>query len=131
MRLAFHDLRRGLLHGSDDVGISGATAYVAAHIFADVLVAAGMALLHASNGRHDLPGRAIAALEGVVVDEGLLHRMQAVIPRETLDRGDVLAFGCERKRQARHHAPAADQHRAGAALAVIATFLAASKAEML
>ena len=32
-----------------------------------------------ADGRHDLPGRAVAALEGVVIDEGLLHRMQLAV----------------------------------------------------
>ncbi len=36
----------------------------------------GMALVDAGDGRHDLARRAVAALEGVMVDEGLLHRMQ-------------------------------------------------------
>ena len=79
----------GLLDGGDDVRIGGAAAEIAAHVFADVGVAVGVAFLHAADRRHDLPGRAVAALEGVVVDEGLLHRMQrAVAAGETLDGRD-------------------------------------------
>ena len=37
---------------------------------------------------HDLPGRAVAALHPVVLDERGLHRMQLVTVREPLDRGD-------------------------------------------
>jgi len=35
-----------------------------------------VAFLHAADGRHDLARRAIAALEGIVIHEGLLHWMQ-------------------------------------------------------
>ena len=38
-----------------------------------------MALLHAGDRRHDLSGRAVAALQRVVVDEGLLHRVQDTV----------------------------------------------------
>ncbi len=57
--------------------------------------------LHAGDRRHDLPGRAVAALEGVVIDEGLLHRMQlAVAAGEAFDGGDLPAFDAHRQRQA-------------------------------
>src|SRR5436305_13237530 len=120
MDLSFRDLRRGLLHRGDDVGIGGAAADIAAHIFADVGVAAGMSLLHAGYRRHDLSRRAVTALERIVVDESLLHRMQAIAGGETFDGGDLLALRRKRERQAGHHATLAHQYRTGAASAVIA-----------
>ena len=41
--------------------------------------------------RTDLAGRAIAALERVVIDERLLQRMQRAVLRQPLDRGDLRA----------------------------------------
>ena len=40
-----------------------------------------MAFGDAGDRRHDLAGRAVAALERVVIDEGLLHRMQRAVGR--------------------------------------------------
>ena len=40
---------------------------------------------------HDHAGGAVAALQGIVVDEGLLQRMQLAVRGQALDRGDVLA----------------------------------------
>ena len=75
----------------DDVGVGAAAADVAAHALADLggghlrlrgQVGADMArdarldLVEHRHGRADLPGRAVAALVAVVLDEGGLHRMQ-------------------------------------------------------
>ena len=44
------------------------------------------------DGGDDLAGRAVAALQCVLVDEGLLHRMQpAVLPAQMLDRYHMAA----------------------------------------
>src|SRR5579871_3510761 len=94
------DGRSGLLYGSDDVGVGGAAADIAAHIFADVFIVAGMAFLDAGDARDDLPGCAIAALESVLIDKGLLHRMQLAVLGEALDGGDLLALRDERQCQA-------------------------------
>src|SRR5258708_40063245 len=78
-------LGRGILDGGDNADVSAAATKIAAHIFADLVRRAGMALMDAGHRRHDLTGRAIAALQRVVVDEGLLHRVRrAVRGREPL-----------------------------------------------
>ena len=92
--------RRGLFDGGDDVRIGGAAADVAAHVFADVVVAGGVAFLDAGDRRDDLSRRAVSALEGVLIDEGLLHRMQFVALRQSLDGGDRLILGSQRQGQA-------------------------------
>src|SRR5262245_62030474 len=61
-----------------DVRIGAAAADVAAHELADLGVAADAALRDEADGRHDLARGAVAALEGVVVDEGLLHGMSSL-----------------------------------------------------
>ena len=91
-----------LLHRGDNVGIGGAAAEISAHVLADVGVAVGMAFVDAGDRRHDLPGRAVAALEGVVIDEGLLHRMQLAVLRETFDRRDHFAIPATATASVRH-----------------------------
>src|SRR6185312_2410472 len=61
--------------GGDDVRVRRAAADVAAHELADVGVGPGAALVEQRDRGHDLPGSAVAALETVVPDERLLHRV--------------------------------------------------------
>src|SRR5262249_21964924 len=85
-----------------------------------------------SRARHDLAGRAVAALEGVVVDEGLLHRVQRPVGRgESLDGGHGGALRRHRQGEAGQYPAAVHQHRAGPALPVIAALLGPGEAEML
>jgi hypothetical protein len=78
-----------LSNSADDVGVSSAAAQVSAHKLANFSIIARMTLPDTPDRRHDLSGRAVAALQRVMIDEGLLHRVQcAVGRRETLDRGD-------------------------------------------
>ena len=44
-------------------------------------------------GRNDQPRRAEPALHGTSLGERLLHRVQLPVPREPLDRDDVVAVG--------------------------------------
>ncbi len=48
-----------------------------------------MPFLNQADRAHDLPGRAEAALEAVVRNEGRLHRMQLIAARDALDRENV------------------------------------------
>ena len=91
----------------------------------------GLAFGDQARRRADLARRAIAALEGVMIDEGLLQRMQRAVLRKPLDRGDACAILHDRQRQAGNNAPAVDQHGAGAALALVATLFRAGQIEML
>src|SRR5690242_19375692 len=65
----------------DDVGIGAAPAEVAAHRLADLVVGLRAALAEHRDRAHDLPRRAVAALEAVVRDERLLHRVQRLARR--------------------------------------------------
>src|SRR5215467_7394375 len=67
---------RSVAHGGDNMRIGAAPTEIAGHVFANFIVGAGMPLADAGDSRHDLSRRAIAALEGVVLQEGCLHRMQ-------------------------------------------------------
>ena len=133
-----------LAHRRDDVRIGAAAAQVAAHALADFVVAepggagahvgrrradlAGAVLVEQGDRRADLPRRAVAALEGVVLDERGLHRVQRLGRAEALDGGDVDAFLHHRERQAGVDAAAVDEHGAGAALAAVAALLGAGQA---
>src|SRR5207248_3003630 len=102
-----------------------------AHVFADVGVVAGMVFVDAGDRRHDLARRAVAALEGIMLDKGLLHRVKvAVVIGEPFDRGYRAILHARRERQAGQHAPPIKQYGAGAALTVVATLLRASKTKM-
>jgi hypothetical protein len=52
-----------------------ATADIAAHVFANLLRRGGVTLIYACYRSHDMARRAIAALERIMINEGLLHWM--------------------------------------------------------
>src|ERR1700694_451334 len=77
----------------DDVMIAGAAAKMAFELFAHGALVEVMALApHHVDGRHDHAGCAKAALQAVVLAEGLLHRMQPAVGGETLDGRDLCAI---------------------------------------
>ena len=59
-----------------------------------------MALRHAGDGRQDLARRAIAALEGIVIHEGLLHWMErSVRTRQPFNGADLMPLGRDGERK--------------------------------
>jgi len=64
-----------------------------------------------------------------VIDEGLLHGMERAVGGKPLDRGDLGTVLHDDERQARYDTASVDEHRAGAALAVIAALLGAGQIE--
>src|SRR5262249_29386155 len=80
---------------------------------------------------HDLAGSAEAALKRVFGDECRLHRVEGVAFGEALDRRDLRALDGDGEEQTRGDAPTVDEHRAGAALSLVATFLRAGQAHAL
>ena len=75
--------------------------------------------------------RAIAALHAVGLAERVLQRRQLARPRrQALDGGDGVAVGLHREHQAGAHRRAVDQHRAGAADAVLAAGMRAGEQEL-
>src|SRR5262245_53650019 len=118
----------GGVHRLDDVGIAGAAAEIGGEHVEQVLVAdVGLALEHAGR-QHQKAGRAEAALQAVIVDEGLLQRMQHVALCQALDGADRPALGLHRKHQTRAHGLAIEQDGAGAADAVLAADVGAGLA---
>src|ERR1700716_2240774 len=84
---------------------------------------------HADRGA-DLARCAIAALKAVMLDKSCLQRMQIVALGKTLDGRDGLSVMHHRQRQTGVDAASFNQHRAGAALAVIASLLRTRQREM-
>lgn len=66
-----------------------------------------------------------------MVDERLLQRVQHAIVREPLDRGHLAPLVLDGQSQARQDPLPVDEHRAGAARALVAPLLRAVKAKML
>src|SRR6266511_2705889 len=125
-RLAQHDL----VEGRHDVGIGAATADVAAHQLANLVGGPRLALGDQAGGGADLARGAVAALKGVVIDEGLLQRMKRVPLCQAFDRRYARTILHDRKRKARITAPTIDQNGAATALAVITALLGAGKVEI-
>ena len=73
------------------------------------------------HGRHDHAGRAKAALQGMVLAERRLHRVELVAFGEPLDRDDVGPRGLRRQHRARFDRAAVEVNDAGTALTRIAS----------
>ena len=81
--------------------------------------------------RDDEARRAEAALHGARLDERLLHAVQPVAVGEALDRRHLVPVGLRGEHEARADERAVEQHRARAALALLARVLRAGEAELL
>jgi hypothetical protein len=74
--------------------------------------------------------RAEAALQRVVLAEGLLQRREIIVVGQSLDGDDLAAFGLDREDQAGAYRLAVHQHGAGAADAVLAANVSAGEAKL-
>src|SRR5258708_14221795 len=130
----------------DDVRIGAASADVAAHALAEFgsrylrlrgQVGGRMArnacfdLIEHRYGRANLPGCAIAALVAVMLYERGLHRMKVIGRADPLDGGDAVALVHDSECQTRGDPPSVDDHRARAALALIAALFGAREGHTL
>src|SRR3954451_5959717 len=89
----------------------------------------GVALEECGAGHHHAV-RAIAALRGLLGDEGGLHTVWLLDRAEAFDGGDLAAREARGRNRAGAHRLAIDQHRAGAALAEAAAVFGALQAEI-
>ena len=82
-------------------------------------------------GGHDHARRAKAALQAMMLAEGLLHRMQRrAIGGQPLDGLDLMTVGHHRKRRAGLHRLAVQVHDAGAALRGVAADMGACQPQV-
>ena len=111
-------------HRFGDSLIGAAAAEISAHALANALrIVAGLTLLDQTDRAHDLAGRAKPALQAVMGDKGLLHRMKPAALRHAFDRQDIGAVVTDRERKAGIDPPSVDDDRAGATLAAVAALL--------
>src|SRR5205085_10940375 len=104
-----------LLDGGADAEVRTAPAQVTAHSLVNVGVARVRVVVEKRHGLHDLASLAVATLGHVIVDPGLLDRVQLVALRQTLDGRDALALDGGHGRDAHAVGHTIDVARAGAA----------------
>ena len=110
----------GVEDGLDDVVVAGAAAQVAFEPVAHLFFGRARVVREQSRGGHDHAWRAVAALEAVIVPEGLLQRMQLVLGGEPLDRSQRRAVGLHCEHRARLHGQAVHVDRASSAVGRVA-----------
>ena len=103
---------RGRLHCVDDVVVARAAAEVALEPEADLLLRRVRALLQQRHRRHHETRRAEAALERMVLVEGLLDGMQPGVSGQALDRRHRASVGLDGQHRARLHRLPVEQHGA-------------------
>ena len=118
------------LHGRDNSWIGPAAANVALQGASDLGFAWVRSLLQQAYAGQDHSGRAVAALHGVGLDEGLLQRMEAAVLRQTFDGGDLFSFDFRDGCNAGAHGRAIDEHGAGSAMAFATAILAAGEFQL-
>src|SRR5882724_3175463 len=114
-----------------DLLIPRAAAQVSRDRLLDPLAARIRIFLEQGLRRHEDPGRAIAALRAAQIGERGLQRVELRAGGEPLHGLDRTAFAIEREREAGKHRHAVDHHRAGAALAELATVLGSGEIHVL
>src|SRR5947208_2116084 len=107
--------RRGGLDRLDDVVVARTAAEVALEPVADLRLARVRVLGQQADGGQHHPWRAVAALEPVLLVEGLLHRMQLAVRGESFDRRQLLPVRLDCEQRAGLHGLAVQEDRAGAA----------------
>src|SRR2546421_2485508 len=122
--MASHSPASGPLHGANDALLAAAAAQVGVQVLADLRLAGVGLGGEQRGGFHDHAVGAIAALQGLLGDEGGLQGMRARRGAEAFE-GDDLGIAGERldRRLAGAHGAAVDVHRAGAAQAAAAAEL--------
>src|SRR6266849_424352 len=113
-----------------DVAVAGTAADIAGEAVADFALGRVRVLLEQVADSHDHPRRAEAALQGVVLMEGRLNRMQCAAGRETFDRRDPGSVGHHSENRAGFDGLSIDIDGAGAALRRVATDVGSCKAEI-
>src|SRR4030095_2421465 len=109
----------------------GAAARVALEAEAALLLAHAGAALDQAEAGHDHPGRAEAALEAVVLAEGLLEGVEVPIPGQALDGGDLGPVGLDGQHRAGLDRLAVHHDRAGATRGRVAADIGPGEAQVL
>ena len=116
-------------HRLDDLHVAGAAADVGAERLADVVIARMRIAAQQADRRHDESRRAIAALRAELFVEAALHCGKPSVVAERFHGVDAPARDARGERQAGEPRLVVDQHRAGAALAAVASRFCAGQAD--
>lgn len=117
--------------GADDAVVAAAATQIAGERAANLGFGRLRIALEQVGRRNDHAAGAIAALRGLLDDEGLLQWMQLVEGAEPLQqRGDLIRTEVRDRHHAGAHGRAVDEHRAGAALRTAATEFRAIELEI-
>ena len=119
LEAALHRARTGR-HRLDDVVVARAPAEVALEPEADLLLGGVRVVAEDVDRLHDHPRCAEAALEGVVLVERLLHRVQRAVLGDALDGRDLVPVGLDGQDVARLHAAPVEVDGARTAVARVA-----------
>src|SRR5204862_3048209 len=115
--------------GLDDIRVRTAAAEVPSDRAAHVILGRRSVLPEKSDDRHDLARRAKAALEGIRVDEGALHRVQLAILRDPFDGLHSLPLARDGERHARVDGSAVHEDGAGATRSLVTDLLRSGERE--
>jgi hypothetical protein len=121
----------GLLDRRHDVVVARAAAQVARQRLADLVLGGLRVVLEQVPGGHDHPGRAVAALQAVLLPEGGLHRVEVPLGADALDGGDSRAVRLDGEQGARLDRLAVDGAGAGAAVGGVTPDVGARETEVL
>jgi hypothetical protein len=120
-----------VLHGDDDILITGTAAQIAFQTVANLgLGRIGVALQQIVRA-HNHARRAKAALQAVLFPKRSLQRMQIAVLGQAFDRGDLAAVRLHGEHGARFHRLSIHQHGARAALARVTAEGGSRQAERL
>ena len=111
---------RRVLDRPNDVLVAGAAAEVALDAVAHLILGGVGVVPEEVDRLHDHAGRAVPALECVVVVEGLLHGVQLAVPLEALDGEHLGAVGLDGQHRAGLHAHPVEVNGARPAVARVA-----------
>ena len=117
--------------GLEDVAVGSATTEISAHAFADLSDRRVRRGPQQSFCSHHLSGRAVPALQRVLLDEGLLHGPELLAAHQAFHRRDFNTLSLECQRHAGIAGNARDQDRAAAAFAALASRFAAGELQLL
>ena len=117
------------VHRANNAGVAGAAAQIAGQAVLDFLDAGPWVPVQERDRRHDHSRRAVSALDGALVDKGFLDGRELAVFRHAFDGRDLLALHFIGENQTTVHRLAVHQHRAGAAIAQVASLLGTGKAQ--
>src|SRR5262249_32248741 len=120
----------GAQHGADDAVVGAAAAQVGGEALAHLGIGRMRVAVEQRFCTHQHAVDAVAALGGLLVDEGLLQRMRLLHAAEPLDGGDLGRAELADRRHAGAHRRSVDQDGAGAALRQAAAEFCAVESEV-